>query len=344
VGQETQSMYSYYKSLSYNIDVSGMGNAMIQPMMYFNLRHIPLFYGPYQILEVNHTINESSFETKFNGVRIPKYALPDVDSISTFIKKNYLEKYKSQILKENNENRYQEDVETILDPSRQSKEPTTSPEEECIKIVNDAYKTLSYVNNKLTTTSVGEMVLKIKNKQPEKYVDALILLLAMTRPTNLLDNKPINAAEATTLTNDGIVTTMNNDIFLLTANNVYAANPALSKLTCVSFPEGAVPLFSFDDIDGGLETINGILGSTAPLIEGIKTSAKTANPALSDKEAYSLSISSLLFAYDTKFLFTGTRTGQDIFDFYQQKIVSGEVTTEYATNLFLLASICIDKF
>ena len=344
VAQETQSMYSYYKSLSYNIDVSGMGNVMIQPLMYFNLRHIPLFYGPYQILEVNHTINETTFETKFSGVRIPKYALPDVDSISTFIKKNYLEKYKSQILKENNENRYQADVETILDPSRQSNEPKTSPEDECNKLLNNAYKTLPYVNNKVTTTSIGELILKIKNKQPEKYVDGLILLLAMSRPTNLFDNKPINALEATTLTNDGIISCINNNIFLLSANNIYATNTALSKLTCVSFPEGAVPLFSFDDIDGGLETINGILGATAPLIEGIKNIAKTANPSLSDRDAYSLSTSILLFSYDSKYLFTGTRTAQDIFDFYIQKVTSGEVTVKYVTNLIALASICNDKF
>jgi hypothetical protein len=295
-------------------------------------------------LEVNHTINETTFETKFSGVRIPKYALPDVDSISTFIKKNYLEKYKSQILKENNENRYQADVETILDPSRQSNEPKTSPEDECNKLLNNAYKTLPYVNNKVTTTSIGELILKIKNKQPEKYVDGLILLLAMSRPTNLFDNKPINALEATTLTNDGIISCINNNIFLLSANNIYATNTALSKLTCVSFPEGAVPLFSFDDIDGGLETINGILGATAPLIEGIKNIAKTANPSLSDRDAYSLSTSILLFSYDSKYLFTGTRTAQDIFDFYIQKVTSGEVTVKYVTNLIALASICNDKF
>ena len=71
-GQQTQSLYSYYKSLSYNCKVTSLGNAMIQPTMYFNLKHVPLFYGPYQIIEVSHTITSEGFSTSFEGFRMPK--------------------------------------------------------------------------------------------------------------------------------------------------------------------------------------------------------------------------------------------------------------------------------
>jgi hypothetical protein len=53
---------------------------MIQPMMYFNLRHIPMFSGSYMILGVNHNIQPGSFTTQFEGVRQSIFSLPNVDS------------------------------------------------------------------------------------------------------------------------------------------------------------------------------------------------------------------------------------------------------------------------
>jgi hypothetical protein len=57
-----------------------MGCALIQPMMYFNIRNIPMFSGPYMITKVSHSISESGFETKFEGTRQPFYSLPTVDN------------------------------------------------------------------------------------------------------------------------------------------------------------------------------------------------------------------------------------------------------------------------
>ncbi len=55
------------------ITVKSMGNAMIQPTMYFNLRYVPLFYGPYWITEVSHNAIENgmmgkNFNSNFNGM------------------------------------------------------------------------------------------------------------------------------------------------------------------------------------------------------------------------------------------------------------------------------------
>jgi hypothetical protein len=56
--QSTQnvSLYNLYKNRSYECRVESMGNAMIQPTMYFNLRNVPMFRGPYMIQDVEHTI------------------------------------------------------------------------------------------------------------------------------------------------------------------------------------------------------------------------------------------------------------------------------------------------
>jgi hypothetical protein len=53
---------------------------MIQPTMYFNLRHVPMFTGPYYITDVKHNITPGKFETTFTGTRQQVFALPKLES------------------------------------------------------------------------------------------------------------------------------------------------------------------------------------------------------------------------------------------------------------------------
>ena len=46
---QTVGLYNFYKMRSYECQIESLGNAMIQPTMYFNLRHVPMFNGPYMI-------------------------------------------------------------------------------------------------------------------------------------------------------------------------------------------------------------------------------------------------------------------------------------------------------
>ena len=85
------SLYNLYKNRSYACTVTMMGNAMIQPTMYFNLRYVPMFSGPYMIQKVNHTITPGNFETVFEGIRQPTASLPKID--------NYLQSLKTSLLK-----------------------------------------------------------------------------------------------------------------------------------------------------------------------------------------------------------------------------------------------------
>jgi hypothetical protein len=92
-GSSTQSLslYNLYKNRSYTCTVSMMGNAMIQPTMYFNLRYVPMFYGPYMITTVNHSITPGGFETIFEGIRQPTASLPKVDNYLQSLKTNLLQ-------------------------------------------------------------------------------------------------------------------------------------------------------------------------------------------------------------------------------------------------------------
>ena len=70
-------LFDYYRQASYTCDVTSMGNAMIQPTMFFYLNNIPMFRGSYWISEVTHSIKGNSFTTTFKGTRIPRSSLPD---------------------------------------------------------------------------------------------------------------------------------------------------------------------------------------------------------------------------------------------------------------------------
>lgn len=74
-----QNLYNVYSVRSYKTEVEMMGNAMIQPMMYFQLNNIPMFHGAYMITHVKHSIKPNSMSTHFTGVRI---RAPETDLIT----------------------------------------------------------------------------------------------------------------------------------------------------------------------------------------------------------------------------------------------------------------------
>ena len=68
--QQTTALYDFYKNRSYTSTVKTLGNVMIQPTMYFVLRHMPMFNGTYIIRNVKHSISSGVFNTEFNGQRV----------------------------------------------------------------------------------------------------------------------------------------------------------------------------------------------------------------------------------------------------------------------------------
>jgi len=120
------SLFNLYKTRSYTCTVESMGNAMIQPTMYFNLRHVPMFNGPYMILSVEHSIQPGSFRTTFSGVRQSKYSLPLIEDFIQNIYKVYLTKFiedvRRDIAKEESKsrNKYAIDANNITNSKEKS--------------------------------------------------------------------------------------------------------------------------------------------------------------------------------------------------------------------------------
>lgn len=102
VAQQSQSLYNFYRSKSYTCQITSMGNAMIQPTMYFNLQRVPLFYGPYLIMSVSHTINSNDFVTQFEGIRVSKFSLQQPDKLVLSVNKKILESYSNKLKKQRN--------------------------------------------------------------------------------------------------------------------------------------------------------------------------------------------------------------------------------------------------
>lgn len=59
------------ESRSYTCQVESIGNGLIQPLMYFYLKNVPLFNGAYWITNVDHKISPNNMVTTFKGVRQP---------------------------------------------------------------------------------------------------------------------------------------------------------------------------------------------------------------------------------------------------------------------------------
>lgn len=76
-----QDLYRLFSQYSYTCSAECMGNMQITPLMYFQLNNIPLWKGGYQILRVNHEITAGNISTKFEGVRINRYAIPFTNNI-----------------------------------------------------------------------------------------------------------------------------------------------------------------------------------------------------------------------------------------------------------------------
>ena len=156
---QSTSLYNVYKNRSYSCTIIMMGNAIIQPTMYFNLRNVPMFSGPYMITSVNHTINPGHFETVIEGIRQPTASLPKVE--------NYLQSLKTTLLK------------TIIDKVAQEKaDKEKASSTGTTKTTNIKTKTADKVN-KLTKPS-GTKSDNTQTCVPNNYYNKYIVETPLT--------------------------------------------------------------------------------------------------------------------------------------------------------------------
>ena len=80
-----QNMYNIYAVRSYSAEIEMLGNAMIQPMMYFQLNNIPMFHGAYMIIRTKHNIKPNHMTTWFTGTRIRAIETPIIDIADAYM-------------------------------------------------------------------------------------------------------------------------------------------------------------------------------------------------------------------------------------------------------------------
>jgi hypothetical protein len=90
IATQNVSLWNFYNNRSYQSRVTCLGNVMIQPTMYFNLRYVPMFYGPYYIMDVKHDITPGKFQTSFTGIRQQVFALPPLENYMQTLTKELL--------------------------------------------------------------------------------------------------------------------------------------------------------------------------------------------------------------------------------------------------------------
>lgn len=83
--QAGQNLWNVYQVRSYSTQIEAMGNAMIQPMMYFQLNNIPMFHGAYMIINAKHNITPNYMKTTFKGVRTRYVDTPQVDAQTLYM-------------------------------------------------------------------------------------------------------------------------------------------------------------------------------------------------------------------------------------------------------------------
>jgi hypothetical protein len=173
-------LYNLYKQRSYPCSVISLGNAMIQPTMYFNLRHVPMFNGPYLIQDVQHTISPGNFQTQFTGIRQGMFDLPQIDKYLQSINRNLLTKLEAIV-----KNRKEEvDAIAVTDAQKAAKTQSTnnnsgSTENSCE--ANTSYLNEGFVSVKFSATT----------ENPQTIYNEIIKVIKQNSPTAVVDNQMV---------------------------------------------------------------------------------------------------------------------------------------------------------
>ena len=269
VAQQSTSLYSIYRTRSYTCSVNSMGNVMIQPTMYFNLRHVPLFRGAYWIQEVSHDINDKEFKTDFKGIRMPIFSFPDPDSYTASINKSLVERIKPDAIATGTTNwpmgaGFKRDPDATLNNT-----PLKSTEQECKDNLNAAYSTYSGIPAETRIISGDDL----KNKLSAYTVNlkALLYGTAMRNPSNRRNGD-----------NQEQISTFNYNIFGFDLKNKYGGSIATAYLNasyaCVAIENITTPIVNFKSYKQCIEMANALYGTWIAIIPDVAALSTETTP------------------------------------------------------------------
>ena len=223
---------------------------------------------------------------------MPIYELPPPDSMATYIKQNYLEKYKSIALQRPNPISAPQGVTTTLDQP-EAVGTTLKPEDECQLLVNSKYSTLPFVAISRSNLTFNEFANLIKSiSSIDKNIAITLFVIAITRSSNGFE--------------DNLLQPINNNLFELTGKNTYSDDPRLNSLVCTSVDNVTNPLFSFAQAIESIEITYKLYQNLGPIVEEMKL-LNTGNQQETTKQAIAQFI---IATWDTGYGFTGKSASQ----------------------------------
>jgi len=197
VSTQNVSLYNLYKNRSYTCTIQCLGNALLQPTMYFNLQHVPMFNGPYMITDISHNISAGNFETTITGVRQGIFDLPKIDSFLQSLNKNLLTKIEQAVLNKKDETPAINATTEITKAAKivQDAKGTKQAENACKLKLNPIYDTQGWISKGTTLTSLSPELFKnaIIKKTSNGVLQTIIYTICYVRSFQGDKNKPLFA-------------------------------------------------------------------------------------------------------------------------------------------------------
>ena len=210
--QQTTALYDFYKNRSYTSTVKTLGNVMIQPTMYFVLRHMPMFNGTYIIRNVKHSISSGSFNTEFNGQRVSANintkVSDDLASINEDFSKKLSDKVKQYVSSntlvpfDSNSNQYLTDADKAKAFALSAKTPyqgfivltTDLLTQDCSENINPIYGAIERAEFITGEITVEELVTLINNSTEDTLLKTYMfcMLYMMKNVTDLGESLKYN--------------------------------------------------------------------------------------------------------------------------------------------------------
>jgi hypothetical protein len=243
------SLYNLYKNRSYKCNVVCLGNALLQPTMYFNLRHVPMFNGPYMIMDVQHSIQQGNFQTSFTGIRQGIFDLPAIDSFLQSINQNLLTKLEAALkIKQNDFTVTGTTNEIKTNQVVQKADNTLDTTNSCVSNLNPIYATAKFQSINGTATS----------PTPKEFGDALKRLIPNSEAlqTIIYCISYVRTFQASANTKVGAFNGWNNNLgtISLTENWGGSSSDFLQSYSCVNVKTNAAssssqPMAQFTSLD-----------------------------------------------------------------------------------------------
>jgi len=275
--------------------------------MYFALRHVPLFYGPYLIMEVTHSVSETDFTTKFKGTRQRTYSLPKIDSLVASVNKNVLKNFKATQQKTTAIPETDKEKNLEIDPK-----PTLQATEIACSGLT-AFPSLGYVNVKPTQISYNDLADLVKSNTTSKILRAIVYGIAQSSPNN------IKAGE--------IIQTNNSNLYFIKTKKKYkgSMDSKIKNQTCVRLNGNPFPIADFSTFSESTDFVLSYFKTLEPMI----TELNKINVNTNINQSFGESMAQLVYtAWNTDKAFTGENgtplTAQQIKDVSLADKASGD--------------------